>query len=123
MALSTATKTVLNNLWKYLPGLRKESLTTKPKLGDLLDIDAKIFKLGTFTMAAAATTAVTVAGVAVGDQVYATITLPNTGGSIAKLFTKVAVTANTITFTTDVTPTNADGTASFIVVRAVTAEA
>lgn len=124
MALTANLKAVLNRLVDYIPGLVKEGELTKLKLGDLLDIDAKIVAIATPTLAAAATTAVTVAGSLVTDMVFASIRTPNTGATVAVSFNRAYVSAaGTVTLVPNATPSTADGVATIIVVRAVTAQA
>lgn len=124
MAISTGLKAALNKAAQYIPALRKDGEAAEIKLGDLLDVDAKIVAIKEVTLAAAATTVVAVPGALTTDSVFASIRLPNTGASIATNFTKVHLaTAGNVTLTPNVTPTTADGIATIIVVRAVTAAA
>jgi hypothetical protein len=122
MALSANLQKVLNNLWRYVPGLRKESEVTKLQLGNLLGSVEQVVvdvQVG-LTLAAAATTAVTSSKALTTDSALAILTHANGGATVAKALAAAVSAAGTVTVTPDATPSDNTGRMTVIVLRSVT---
>jgi len=123
MGMTAKMKNSLNQLWKNVPGLRGGTESTNMRLGDLLaPMDFAVIACKSVTLAAAATTAVTVADAKTGDIAVFVLTLQNTGMTTASR-AQASVSGTTVTITPDATPTNADGVGILIVMRAVSSTA
>jgi len=126
MGMSTKQINSLNQLGKSVPALRYGTEAKNFRLGDLLGPmnDAVIAMVGV-TLAAAATTAVSIADAKVGD--IAVFVLTAAAGA-AVIGATAAVTAGTVTLTPQDangahTPGNANATGVVILMRAVSSTA
>lgn len=123
MGMTTKMKNSLNQLWKNLPGLRGGTESTNMRLGDLLaPMDFAVVACQSVTLAAAATTAVTVADAKTGDVAFFVLALQNTG-AVKAARAEAAVSGTTVTITPDATPSNPDGVGILVVMRAVSSTA
>jgi len=125
MGMTAKAINTLNQLWKSIPALRGGSEPKNFRLGDLLGpMNDAVIAITGVTLAAAATTAVTVADAKVGD--VAVFILTSAEGA-AVIGGTCAVTAGTVTITPkdaagSHTPGNANAVGVLIVMRAVTSQ-
>lgn len=112
----------LNQLWKNLPGLRGGTESVNLRLGDLLGpIAYAPVYMASVTLAAAATTSVSVPAALVGDVCSVVIATLHAGDT-APTTASASVTANgTVVITPISTPGHSDDTAILTVMRAVSA--
>jgi len=123
MSMSAKQIASLNAFAKKTPALRSGTEANELRLGDLLGpMKMAVIAMQSVTLAAAATTAVTVADAKTGDVALFALQLQNTGATKANRAT-ATVAGTTVTITPDLTPSAADGTGILVVMRAVSSTA